>query len=286
MAGAAVGCFNARRDLGALVGLLFTATAEEFKKSKFMKNKALVVIPARYESSRLPGKPLVDIGGVPMVVRTATQSRKAKLAAEVVVAVDDDRIREVVEAAGFRCVSSDHPFRTGTERVAWAANLPDFADYDIVINVQGDEPLVDPVNIDKCIEAFSKHPDAAGIIVYTADADASHAGHATVQAAVDVNGRVLYLSRAFIPATKTGGKIPGYPYRYVHGFYGFRKAALAAYDGRETDGWRHEDIDQLLALESGFPLYGIAVPWVEPSVNTPEDLELVREIVAHKVREK
>ncbi len=244
------------------------------------KNQALIVIPARYPSSRLPGKPLVDIGGIPMIVRTAMQSRKASLAAEVVVAVDDVRIQEVVEAAGFRCVISDLPFRTGTERVAWAAQLPEFSEYDIVINVQGDEPLVDPANIDQCIAAFSDFPDAAGIIVYTADADASHAGHATVQAAVDVNSRVLYLSRAFIPATKTGGRIDGHPYRYVHGFYGFRKAALEAYDGRETDGWKHEDIDQLLALESGFPLYAIGVPWVEPSVNTLEDLELVREIVA------
>lgn len=165
-----------------------------------MQTKALIVIPARYPSSRLPGKPLVDIGGIPMIVRTAMQARKANLAA----------------------------------------------------------------------------------VVYTEDADASHAGHATVQAAVDVNSRVLYLSRAFIPATKTGARIEGHPYRYVHGFYGFRKAALEAYDGRETDGWKHEDIDQLLALESGFPLYAIGVPWVEPSVNTPEDLELVREIVAKK----
>ncbi len=245
-------------------------------------SKSLIVIPARYPSSRLPGKPLVDIGGIPMIVRTAMQSRQAKLADEVVVAVDDQRIKDAVEAAGFRCVISDHPFRTGTERVAWAAGLPEFAGYDIVINVQGDEPLVDPANIDRCIEAFATFPEAQGIIVYTADADASHAGHATVQAMVDANDRVLYLSRAFIPATKTGGRIPNYPYRYVHGFYGFRKVALAAYDGRVTDGWQHEDIDQLLALESGFPLYAIGVPWVEPSVNTPEDLELVRRIVAEK----
>ncbi|BDS07633.1 3-deoxy-manno-octulosonate cytidylyltransferase [Oceaniferula spumae] len=248
-----------------------------------MNNKALIVIPARYPSTRLPGKPLVDIGGIPMIVRTATQSRKSKLAAEVVIAVDDVRIQEVVEAAGFRCVISDIPFNTGTERVAWAANLPEFEDYDIIINVQGDEPLVDPDNIDKCIAAFSEFPEASGVIVYTADADASHAGHATVQAMVDNNSRVLYLSRAFIPATKTGGRIDGYPYRYVHGFYGYRKAALSAYDGRQTDGWKHEDIDQLLALESGYPLYAISVPWVEPSVNTPEDLELVRAIVADKI---
>ena len=83
-------------------------------------------------------------------------------------------------------------------------------------------------------------------------------------------------------AVEPGERIAGYPYRYVHGFYGFRKAALAAYDGRLTDGWCHEDIDQLLALESGFPLYAISVRWVEPSVNTPEDLELVRKIVADK----
>lgn len=241
--------------------------------------KSLIIIPARYQSTRLPGKPLVDISGIPMIVRTAMQSSKAKLAAEVLVAVDDVRIQEVVEAAGFRCVISDQPFRTGTERVAWAAQLPQFSQYDIIINVQGDEPLVDPVNIDKCIAAFSEFPDASGIIVYTADADASHAGHATVQASVDANSRVLYLSRAFIPASKAGGRIANYPYRYVHGFYGFRKAALEAYDGRETDGWKHEDIDQLLALESGYPLYGIGVPWVEPSVNTPEDLELVRSII-------
>lgn len=249
-----------------------------------MKNKALVVIPARYASSRLPGKPLVDIGGVPMVIRTARQSQQASLASEVVVAVDDERIKTVVEAEGFRCVISDQPFRTGTERVAWAAQLPEFADYDIVINVQGDEPLVDPENIDKCISAFATFPEAQGIIVYTADAEAHTAGHATVQAMLDENSRVLYLSRAYIPATKIGGRIEHYPYRYVHGFYGFRKAALSAYDGRETDGWRHEDIDQLLALESGFPLYGIEVPWVDPSVNTPEDLELVKQIVAQKKR--
>jgi 3-deoxy-D-manno-octulosonate cytidylyltransferase len=245
-------------------------------------NKALIVIPARYESSRLPGKPLVDIGGIPMILRTAIQSRKAKLAAEVVIAVDDERIKDVVEAEGFRCVISDIPFNTGTERVAWAATLPEFDDYDVVINVQGDEPLVEPENIDKCIAAFSEFPDADGIIVYTADAHAHTAGHATVQAMVDGNSRVLYLSRAFIPATKTGGRIEGYPYRYVHGFYGYRKAALSSYDGRETDGWKHEDIDQLLALESGYSLYGISVPWVEASVNTPEDLELVRGIVAKK----
>eukprot|EP00947_MAST-08B_sp_MAST-8B-sp1_P001100 g1100.t1 len=116
--------------------------------------RILSVIPARYGSQRFPGKPLALIGGRPMVARTLEAVKQASLVDRVVVATDDDRIRVAVEAAGGEAVMTGSGHRSGTDRVAEVAGLPEFAGYDVIVNVQGDEPGIDPRHVDRCCEAL------------------------------------------------------------------------------------------------------------------------------------
>ena len=158
-----------------------------------------VIIPARHASTRLPGKPLADIAGKPMVVRVALRAQQAG-AAQVVVATDDARIQAAVEAHGIAsCLTrSDHP--TGTDRLAEAAEILGLADDAIVVNVQGDEPLLSPTLIRAMADLLDAHPDAAIATACHPIADAAEAFNPNVvKVALDHRNYALYFSRATIP---------------------------------------------------------------------------------------
>ena len=247
-----------------------------------------VIIPARHASTRLPGKPLADICGKPMVVRVAERALLAG-AARVVVATDDERIRAVVEANGIAaCITSaDHP--TGTDRLAEAARKLRLPDDAIVVNVQGDEPLLSPALIRGMAELLVANPDAAIATACHAITDPAEAFNPNVvKVVLDHRGHALYFSRATIPWAReafAGGatRVPdGLPLYRHYGLYAYRVRFLAAYPALSPAPIeRFEALEQLRALWHG---YRIVVSVTEgtpaPGVDTPEDLERVRALFA------
>jgi len=251
-----------------------------------------VLIPARYASTRLPGKPLADIGGKPMVVRVAERAL-ASGAARVAVATDDERVRAVVAAHGFAaCMTrADHP--TGTDRLAEAAAQLELPDDAIVVNVQGDEPLLAPALIRAMADLLTAKPDAAiATACHAIDDPAEAFNPNVVKVVTDRDGYAMYFSRATIPWARDAfaARVPGAPlplpaglplFRH-YGLYAYRVAFLRAYPTlapAPIEGF--EALEQLRALWHG---YRIAVAVTDgtpaPGVDTPEDLERVRAIYA------
>jgi len=233
-----------------------------------------VVIPARYASTRFPGKPLADLGGKPMVVRVCERAAKSG-AAGVHVATDDERIAAAVRGAGYSALMTraDHP--SGTDRLAEAAKRLKLKDGDIVVNVQGDEPLMPPALIRRVAALLVKRKDA---VVSTA----CHALHDSldnpnvVKVVLDSEGYALYFSRARIPYPRDAG---GVWYRHA-GIYGYRVGFLKRFSRLKVAPLeKAEALEQLRVLWHGFRI-AVAVSETEipPGVDTPQDLEAVRKM--------
>lgn len=247
-----------------------------------------VVIPARYASSRFPGKALADIAGKPMVVRVAERAARSGAQA-VYVATDDQRIESAMRAHGIESIATGAGHATGTDRIAEAVRKLALGDDAIVVNVQGDEPLIDPRLI----------ADVASTLARAGEAEVSTACHPirdgeeisspnVVKVVLDAKGFALYFSRAPIPyardawsgASGAGDAPSGLPcYRHI-GIYGYRAGFLGKYARLAPcplEGF--EALEQLRVLWHG---YRIAVAISEtaspPGVDTPEDLEKVRKL--------
>lgn len=240
--------------------------------------KTIGIIPARWASSRLPGKPLADLCGKPVVQHVYEQCLKAQSLAQVIVATDDERILNAVAAFGGQAVmtASSHP--NGTSRVAEAASR---VECDYVINIQGDEPMIDPRMIDQLVGILihSDEPMATLAAPLTSAPEAADPNN--VKVVFDRKGRALYFSRSVIPFARCGT-----PVIYKHiGIYGYRKDFLPVYLSlSETPLAEAESLEQLRALEHG---YGIAVavsayPDSGVGINTPHDLELARKLMSRK----
>ena len=247
-----------------------------------------VVIPARYASSRLPGKPLADIAGKPMVVRVA-EAVAGCGASEILVATDDARIADAVNGHGYEAVmtAADHP--SGTDRIAEVAALRGWADDAIVVNVQGDEPLLDPSLVAAVARALQDDGGAAIATAAHPFADAaSFLDPNVVKVVTDNAGRALYFSRAPIPwprdAFAAGGReIPDglKPLRHV-GLYAYRGRFLRRFGSlppAPVEQW--EALEQLRALWHGFPIRVVTSESAPaPGVDTEADLRRVREYFA------
>lgn len=250
-----------------------------------------VLIPARLASTRLPRKPLADIGGAPMVVRVA-QRALCSSARRVVVAADDP---EIVQACGSHGVEalltrSDHP--TGSDRLAEACALLGLADSDIVVNVQGDEPLIDPPLIDACAALLASQPDCVmSTPAHAIDDPAEFANPNVVKLVRDAAGRALYFSRAPIPWWRDGYasgiaalSTPA-PLRHI-GLYAYQVGFLKRFPTLSASPLETtESLEQLRVLWHG---ERIAVHVCDtrpgPGVDTPEDLERVRAVWAAAAR--
>ncbi|MGX5660187.1 3-deoxy-manno-octulosonate cytidylyltransferase [Castellaniella ginsengisoli] len=244
----------------------------------------IVIVPARAASTRLPGKQLLDVGGLPMVVRTARQAARSA-AGRVLIATDHASIAHAAAEHGIEVLMTrpDHP--TGTDRLSEAATALGLHDDDVVVNVQGDEPLIDPALIDAVATLLTRHPDAA-IATCAApilDADTLFDPNA-VKVVLGANDRALYFSRAPIPwardALADGQRrlAPGLPAWLHIGLYAYRAGFLRQFPelppGRLE---RVESLEQLRALEQGFPILVHTVDAVPArGVDTPEDLARVR----------
>ena len=247
-----------------------------------------VLIPARHASTRLPGKPLADIGGKPMIVRVAERARGGG-ARRVVVATDDARIAEAAAAHGIEAIitRADHP--TGTDRLAEAAASLGLVADEIVVNVQGDEPLLDPALMRTVAQLLAAHPDAAIATACHPIDDARDAFNTNVvKVTLDARGYALYFSRATIPWARDAfavdrDAIPeGLPLYRHYGLYAYRVGYLQAFPAlAPAPIERFEALEQLRALWHGHRIVvEIAQGMPAPGVDTAEDLARVRALFA------
>lgn len=250
-----------------------------------------VVIPARYASTRLPGKPLADIAGKPMVVRVAERAARSG-AHSVWVATDHADVLAAVEAHGHRALMTSPDCASGSDRLAEVAAALGWADDTVVVNVQGDEPLIDPTLIADCARALFVHPAASMATVRHRIRDPAEAFNPNVVKVVtDAHGYALYFSRAPIPwardawAAGTPAALPAELPIYRHvGLYAYRVGFLKAYPHwSQPPVETFEALEQLRALWHGYRIAVIdsALP-ASPGVDTAEDLERVRALAAER----
>lgn len=241
--------------------------------------KTYAIIPARYGSTRFPGKPLAPIAGRTMIERVYAAASRARGLAGVAVATDDERIAQEVERFGGRVVMTRPDHASGTDRLAEAAGLLGARDEDIVVNVQGDQPGLAPGLIEAVMEPFTRHPglDMATPVVRLVDPNLA-ADPNTVKCVFDERGNALYFSRAPIPWPRDGGE-GGY-FRHI-GLYAYRAAFLARFvtwpEGRLE---RLERLEQLRALENGAIIRVVVVEHAAPDVDTPADIARVEAFLA------
>ncbi len=237
--------------------------------------KILCVIPARYASTRLPGKPLADIAGKPMICRVYDRAVQAKCLSEVVVATDDQRVLQAVEAHGGRAMmtAKDHP--TGTDRLAEVAAA--YPDIDLIINVQGDEPLIEPSIIDALAAAFDGDADLKMATVMTEITDeAEQMNPNNVKVVTDRNGYALYFSRSLLPYPRYRKGVP--VYKHI-GIYAYKREFLLHYAKMApTPLEETEALEQLRALENGYRIKVIRTDHRFVGVDTAEDLAMVNKI--------
>ena len=244
-----------------------------------------VLIPARLASTRLPDKPLADIAGVPMVVRVAQRARQSGTE-RVVVAADDARIVSACEAHGVEVLltRTDHP--SGSDRLAEACVQLGLADDEIVVNVQGDEPLIDPALIDAVAETLASHPDAAmSTAAHAIDSLEDFLNPNVVKTVLDARGNALYFSRAPIPWWRDGFAKNGptalptspAPLRHI-GIYGYRAAFVRQFPSlAPAPVEATEALEQLRAQWHGHRIaVHVSAHAPGPGIDTPEDLARVR----------
>lgn len=235
------------------------------------------VIPSRYGSTRFPGKPLVEIHGKALIVRVVEQARKASVLERVIVATDDDRIAAVVRAAGCDVALTSPDCPTGSDRIAEAI---EDEPWDIIVNIQGDEPYIDPRVIDAVGRALVEDPECGVATAITPihsleDFQSPH----VVKAVSDPMGRALYFSRSPIPSparlADADIKAPDFKWGMKHlGLYAYRREVLLAYTKwPQTPLEKRESLEQLRLMERGIKIRLVEVAHDSIGVDTPEDLK-------------
>jgi 3-deoxy-manno-octulosonate cytidylyltransferase (CMP-KDO synthetase) len=257
---------------------------------------AVAVIPARYSSKRLPGKPLLKIAGKPLILWVAERALAARNVSRAIVATDDTRIFDVVTAAGLEAVMTRSDHATGTDRVAEVArNL----DTEIVVNVQGDEPLIEPATIDRAVSALIENAEAQIATTCEPIADAAEVlNPAVVKVVIDDEGYATSFSRNPIPwpnqAVARHGSIEAalrnepallFSFRKHTGLYAYRRAFLLEFAGwPQSESEASESLEQLRAIDRGVKIKVVEAASPSIGVDTIEDLERVRAIVEHETR--
>jgi len=247
--------------------------------------KKVILIPARYSSSRLPGKPLQDISGKPMVVRVC-ESVEAINVDMVVVATDDQRIFDAVTNSGFNAIMTKADHVSGTDRLQEASEKLGLSASDIIINLQGDEPLMPSKNLLQVAQLLIENPTASIATLYE-ECDASTAlnNPNMVKLVQDVYGRVLYFSRASIPFDRDNQRPANALVKRHVGIYAYRKSALDKFvNYGEGLLEQLEKLEQLRFMENGDVIIAQKAQLPIPvGVDTPEDLDAVRKIFREKL---
>jgi 3-deoxy-manno-octulosonate cytidylyltransferase (CMP-KDO synthetase) len=277
------------------------------------KTKAVAIIPARYDSVRLPGKALLEIAGKPMICWVVERALAARNVARAIVATDNERIFDAVKSAGYEVVMTSRQHLSGTDRIAEVA--AGLEDANIIVNVQGDEPLVSPLTIERAVEAINeretgeegngekrKAERATGEIGMVTtwepiECAAEVLNPDVVKIVVDGNGHAVYFSRSPVPYPRDAMRrhdsievaLENEPtllagFRKHTGLYVYRRDVLLAFaKWPRSDLERLESLEQLRALENGVQIKAIEASTLSIGVDTIDDLERVRSIVADKV---
>jgi len=254
--------------------------------------RTVAIIPARYASTRFPGKALADLAGTPLIEHVYRRTLACRAVSHVLVATDDHRIANAVRAFGgdVRMTSAAH--QSGTDRLAEVALT---LDCDLVVNVQGDEPLIEPPMIDQALSPFAGDPSLLmSTLRRRLDDPVDAIDPNVVKVVVDRHGFALYFSRASIPFIGDAAGVPDvgslkpearvHQYKHI-GLYVYRRDFLLALAALEpTPLERAEALEQLRALEHGYRIMAVETAYDSIGVDTPEDLERVRRLVAAEAR--
>jgi 3-deoxy-manno-octulosonate cytidylyltransferase (CMP-KDO synthetase) len=235
--------------------------------------KTVIIIPARFESSRFPGKPLALIDGLPMIGRVILRAKRIPDSPEVWVATDDLRIAEAALAFKAQIVMTRPDHRSGTDRLAEAAGLLGLAPDTLVINIQGDQPFFPIEALSELISRHRAHPHwPMSTLVYRITDPAEIPDPKHVKTVFDASGKALYFSRSAIPHYRDGDPDPAF-YKHL-GLYVYRRDFLQTFSEWPTGRWEAaEKLEQLRALEQGYPVQVIESPFDSFEVDTPQDLQ-------------
>jgi 3-deoxy-manno-octulosonate cytidylyltransferase (CMP-KDO synthetase) len=254
-------------------------------------NRTIAVIPARYDSTRFPGKPLAELAGKPLIEHVYRRTAACRVLDGVIVATDDDRIADAVRGFGGLVRMTDGRHRSGTDRLAEVART---LDHELIVNVQGDEPLIEPTMIEEALRPFLDDPSLLMSTLrrrFEQETDARDPN--VVKVVVDRRGYALYFSRAPIPfirdhVTGSGRDMNegARPFCYKHiGLYVYRRHFLLTLAHLPvTPLERAEALEQLRVLEHGYRILAVETAFDSIGVDTPEDLERVRQLMAAGAR--
>jgi 3-deoxy-manno-octulosonate cytidylyltransferase (CMP-KDO synthetase) len=237
------------------------------------------IIPCRYESSRFPGKPLADLCGKPMIQHVYERVLRSSLVFRAAVATDDERIFQAVTGFGGQAIMTASFHRSGTDRLAEAASLLGLDNDDIVVNIQGDQPLFEPVQIGEVVKPLIDDPSIPmSTLIYKIIRDEEITHPNAVKTVFDHEGFALYFSRATVPYVRDPGKKADY-YKH-HGIYSYRRHFLDTFS-RLPEGIleRLESLEQLRALEYGYKLKVVVTVHDSVEVDTPQELARVKTII-------
>ena len=242
-------------------------------------SKAVGLIPARYGSTRFPGKPLQLLQGVPVVVRVCRAAAAAQTVSAVYVATDDERIAAAVRDAGFKAIMTRANHTCGTDRLVEAlSKIPEHPE--IVVNIQGDEPLIESSYIDAAVTALENSDCDWSTLRHPISAKEAENPN-KVKVVCDKEGKALYFSRSVIPYARDN--FPAEYFGHI-GLYCYRKEALLLFSALEASPLeKAEKLEQLRALENGLKIVCATVPRAYPGIDTPEDLARAEKLLAEKL---
>lgn len=245
-----------------------------------MKKKVLGVIPARFESTRFPGKPLAKILGKTLIQRTYENAKQCEDLNDLVVATDDQRIFDHVVAFGGNVVMTSVYCQTGTDRIAEVVfSNKKYDEYDTIINIQGDEPCIETEVISKVIYALDDQASMSTAVMKL-ESEVEALDPSIVKCVFDKNGNALYFSRALIPGNKTLHYKPNVDYYRHLGIYCFKRDFLLKFATlNETPLQLAEDLEQLKVLEHGYKIKVAIVHSTSIGVDTPEDIKKIETIL-------
>ncbi len=243
--------------------------------------EAIGIIPARYGSTRFEGKVLKDLCGKPVIQHVYERAKKAKMLDDLIIAADDDRILEAVGRFGGKAVFTSKSHTTGTDRLTEVVNA---IDVKIVVNIQGDEPLINPLIIDELVRTMKSDPTLAmaTVVKKSRSIEEFHSPD-VVKAILDKDRYALYFSRSPIPTNLVPGDCDNFFYKHI-GIYAYNKDFLFTFKKQpESYLETHERLEQLRALENGYRIRVIETAFETVGIDTPEDLELAKTILEKEI---
>jgi len=243
--------------------------------------RILGVIPARYESSRFPGKPLIDIAGKSMIERVYRQCLKSSSLSKVIVATDDQRISDHVSSFGGNVVMTSNTHQSGTDRCAEVAN--NYPEFDVLINIQGDEPMIDPNQIDLLSKCFEDPKTNIATLVKKISTNEELFNENTPKVILNKNKEAILFSRTAIPFLRGKTReswIEHYTFYKHIGIYGFRTNILQDLTKLPLSGLETaEALEQLRWIENGYRIHAAITDRESQAVDTPEDLEKLLKLI-------